>query len=71
MQYLAKIHHAGSKIEAHVDIRSYQGEVEAEFCTSFAYVDDEIVTLDEVEETLQMLLIEDAHDQWAMEVDES
>ncbi len=70
MEYLAKIHHAGSKIEAHVDIRSYQGEVEVEFSTSFAYVDDEIVTLDEVEDTLQMLLIDDAYEQWVMEVDE-
>ena len=71
MEYLAKIYHAGSKIEAHVDIRSYQGEIEADFCTNFAYVNDEIVTLDEVEETLQMLLIDDAHDRWAMEFDES
>ena len=71
MQYLAEIHNAGSKIEAHVDVRSYQGEVEAEFCTNFAYVNDEIVTLDEVNEMLQMLLIDDAHDRWAMEVDES
>ena len=70
MQYLAEIHNAGSKIEAHVDVRSYQGEIDAEFCTNFAYVDDEIVTLDEVEETLQMLLIDDAYDRWAMEVDE-
>ena len=71
MEFLAKIYNAGSKIEAHVDVRSYQGEIEAEFCTSFAYVDDEIVTLDEVDETLQMLLIDDAHDQWAMGWDES
>ena len=71
MQYLAEIHNAGSKIEAHVDVRSYKGEVEAEFCTNFAYVNDEIVTLDEVEETLQMLLIDDAYDRWAMEVDEA
>ena len=71
MEYLAKIYHAGHKIEAHVDIRSYQGEIEADFCTNFAYVNDEIVTLDEVEETLQMLLIDDTHDRWAMEFDES
>lgn len=71
MEYIGKIHHAGSTIEARVDVRSYQGEVEAEFVTSFAYVDDEIVTLDEVSETLQMLLIDDAHDRWAMEFDES
>ena len=71
MEYLAKIYHAGSKIEAHVDIRSYQGEIEAEFCTDFAFVDDELVMLDEVDETLQMLLIDDAHDRWAMEFDES
>ncbi len=71
MEYLAEIYNAGSKIEAHVDIRSYQGEVEAEFCTNFAYVDDEIVTLDSVGETLQELLLDDAHDRWAMEFDES
>ena len=70
MEYLGKIYHAGSKIEAWVDVRSYQGEVEAEFATNFAYVDDTFVTLDEVDATLQELLIDDAHDQWAREVDE-
>ena len=71
MQYLAEIHNAGSKIEAHVDVRSYQGEVEIEFATNFAYVDDEITTLDEVNEMLQMLLIDNAYEQWVMEVDEA
>ncbi len=71
MEYLAEIYNAGSKIEAHVDVRSYQGEIEAEFCTNFAYVDDEIVTLDEVNEMLQMLLIDNAYEQWTMEVDEA
>ena len=71
MEYLAKIYHAGSKIEAHVDVRSYQGEVEADFCSNLVYVNDEVVTLDEVNETLLELLLDDAHDKWAMEVDES
>ena len=71
MEYLSKIHHAGSKIEAHVDVRSYQGEVEADFCSNLVYVDDEVVTLDEVNETLLELLLDDAHDQWAMAEDES
>ena len=71
MNYMGRVEFMGVKIEAWVDVRSYQGEIEAEFATSFAYVDDEIVTLDEVDETLQMLLIDDAHAQWAMEVDES
>ena len=71
MNYLGKIHHAGSTIEAHVDVRMCHGDIEAEFATSFAYVDDEVVMLDEVSETLQMLLIDDAHDQWAMGWDES
>ena len=70
MEYLAKVWNAGHTIEAHVDVRSYQGEVEAEFATSFAYVDDEITTLDEVNEMLQALLIDDAYEQWTMEVDE-
>ena len=70
MEYLAKVWNAGHTIEAHVDVRSYQGEIEAEFATSFAYVDDEIVTLDSVGEQLQMLLIDDAYEQWVMEVDE-
>ena len=70
MNYMGRVEFMGVKIEAWVDVRSYQGEIEAEFATSFAYVDDEIVTLDEVDETLQMLLIDDAHAQWAMEVDE-
>ncbi len=71
MEYLAKIHHAGSTIEAHVDVRMCHGDIEVEFCTSLAYVDDEVVTLDSVGETLQELLLDDAHDQWAMEIDES
>ena len=71
MEYLAEIYNAGSKIEAHVDIRSYQGEIEADFCSNLAYVDDEVVTLDSVGETLQELLLDDAHDRWAMEFDES
>ena len=71
MNYLAKIHHAGHMIEAHVDVHSYDGDIEADFVTNFVYVDDEIVTLDSVGETLQELLLDDAHDQWAMEVDES
>ena len=70
MEYLAKVYNVGSKIEAHVDVRMCHGDIEAEFATSFAYVDDEIVTLDSVGETLQELLLDDAHDQWAMEVDE-
>ena len=70
MNYLAKIHHAGSTIEAHVDVHSYDGDIEVDFVTNLAYVNDEIVTLDEVDETLQELLLDDAHDQWAMEVDE-
>jgi hypothetical protein len=70
MEYLAEIYNAGSKIEAHVDVRSYQGEVEADFCSNLVYVDDEVVTLDSLGETLQMLLIDDAYDRWAMEVDE-
>jgi hypothetical protein len=71
MEYLATVWNAGSKIEAHVDVRSYQGEVEADFCSNLVYVDDEVVTLDEVNETLLELLLDDAHDQWAMAEDES
>ena len=71
MIILAKIHHAGSKIEAHVDVCSYQGEVEAELCTNFAYVDEEIVIIEEMHEDLQALLIDEAYEQWAMEFDES
>ncbi len=70
MEYLATVWHAGSKIESHVDVRRCHGDIEVEFCTSLAYVDDEVVLLDEVNETLQELLLDDAHDQWAMEVDE-
>ena len=67
MEYLAKVWNAGHTIEAHVEAREYQGEVEIEFATSFAYVDDEIVTLDSVGEQLQMLLIDDAYEQWVMD----
>ena len=70
MEYLAKIHHAGSAIEAHVDVRMCHGDIEAEFATSFAYVDDEIVTLDEVHELIQQALLDEGYQQWTAEVDE-
>ena len=70
MNYLAKIHHAGSTIEAHVDVRMCHGDIEAEFATSFAYVDDEIVTLDEVHELIQQALLDEGYQQWTAEIDE-
>ena len=70
MNYIGKIHHAGSKIEAHVDVRMCHGDIEAEFATSFAYVDDEIVTLDEVHELIQQALLDEGYQQWTAEIDE-
>ena len=70
MDYLAKVYHLQTKIEAHVDVRSYQDEVEVEFLTCYAFIDDEVVLLDEVHELIRQALLDDAHDQWAMEADE-
>ena len=70
MEYLAKVYNVGSKIEAHVDVRMCHGDIEAEFATSFAYVDDEIVTLDEVHELIQQALLDEGYQQWTAEVDE-
>ena len=70
MEYLAKVYNVGSKIEAHVDVRMCHGDIEAEFATSFAYVDDEIVTLDEVHELIQQALLDEGYQQWTSEVDE-
>ena len=70
MEYLAKVYNVGSKIEAHVDVRMCHGDIEAEFATSFAYVDDEIVTLDEVHELIQQALLDEGYQQWTAEIDE-
>ena len=70
MEYLAKVYNVGSTIEAHVDVRMCHGDIEAEFATSFAYVDDEIVTLDEVHELIQQALLDEGYQQWTAEVDE-
>ena len=48
MDYLAKINIAGHTYEAHVDVREYDGELEAEFSTSLVYVDDRVHGMDDV-----------------------
>ncbi len=70
MEYLAKVYHAGHTYEAHVTVTQCGDDLEPEFCTSFCFVDDAIETLDEqCSEVVQMMLLDDACDQWAMEDD--
>ena len=67
MDYLAKVTIEGVVYEAHVDVREYDGELDAELCTNFAYVDDEIVIIEEMDEYLQQTLIDEAADMYRMD----
>ena len=69
MEYLAKVWHAGHTYEAHVTVTPshwsrLEDEWDAEFCTSFCYVDDAIETLEEqCSKVVQLMLLDDARDQ--------
>ena len=71
MEYLAKVYHAGHTYEAHVTVTHStwsKDELDAEFCTSFCYVDDVIETLEEqCSEVVQLMLLDDACDQYIAE----
>jgi hypothetical protein len=72
MEYLAKAFHAGVTYEAHVTVTGLRLGLEPRFSTSLCYVNDVVEILGEqCSEVVQMMLLDDACDQWAWEFDES
>ena len=71
MEYLAEAYHAGHKYEAHVTVTPStwsKDELDAEFCTSFCFVDDAVDDLEErCSEIVQLMLLDDACDQYIAE----
>ncbi len=70
MEYFAKAWH-GVSYEAYVTVVPDGDVLEPEFCTMLAFINDEVATIDEVPEAVQLMLLDDACDQWAWEFDES
>ena len=65
MDYLAKVTIEGVVYEAHVDVREYDRELEAEFSTSLGYVDDVVCDLyTEFTTTVQDALLDEAADMY-------
>ena len=68
-EYLAKVLYAGYTYEAHVTVTPshwsrLEDEWDAEFCSSYCYVDGVIDKLDEqCSEVVQLMLLDDAREQ--------
>ena len=61
MSYLAKVTVEGVVYEAHVEVREYDGELEADLNTSLIYINDEVhLAADVSDEVLDELLDEAA-----------
>ena len=70
MEYLAKVWSGNDLYEAHVDVRVYDGEPEAEFCVDFGYINNEVAVLHEsVTEHIQDLLLNEAWEMYCREVE--
>ena len=68
MDYLAKVTIEGVLYEAHVDVREYDGELEAEFSTCLGWVDDVVCDLyTEFTTTIQDELLDEAADMYRMD----
>ena len=64
MDYLAKVTIEGVLYEAHVDVREYDGELEAELSTSLVYIDDKVHTSSDVSDVVIDELLEEACDMY-------
>jgi len=64
MDYLAKVTIEGVVYEAHVDVREYDGELEAEFSTSLVYVDDKVHGMDAVSSIVLDALLDEGADMY-------
>ena len=67
MDYLAKVTIEGVLYEAHVDVREYDGELEADFSTSLVYIDDKVHTSTDVSDVVIDELLDEAADMYRMD----
>ena len=64
MDYLAKVTIEGVLYEAHVDVREYDGELEADLSTSLVYIDDKVHTSTDVSDAVIEELLDEAYDMY-------
>jgi hypothetical protein len=64
MDYLAKVTIEGVVYEAHVDVREYDGELEAELNTSLIYIDDKVHLAADVSDAVIDELLDEAADMY-------
>ena len=67
MDYLAKVTIEGVIYEAHVDVREYDGELEAEFSTSLVYVNDEVHGMGDVSSIVLDALLDEGAEMYRMD----
>ena len=64
MDYLAKVTIEGVLYEAHVDVREYDGELEADLSTSLVYIDDKVHTSADVSSIVLDALLDEGADMY-------
>ena len=64
MDYLAKVTIEGVVYEAHVDVREYDGELEADLSTSLIYINDEVHLEADVSGDVIDELLDEAYDMY-------
>lgn len=64
MDYLAKVTIESVVYEAHVDVREYDGELEAELNTSLVYIDDKVHLAGDVSSIVIDTLLDEACDMY-------
>jgi len=64
MDYLAKVTIEGVVYEAHVDVREYDGELEADLSTSLIYIDDKVHLAADVSDAVIDELLDEACDMY-------
>ena len=67
MDYLAKVTIEGVLYEAHVDVREYDGDLEAELSTAIVYADDEACAAYGMPDSVIDLLLDEACDMYRMD----
>ena len=67
MDYLAEVTIEGVVYEAHVNVREYDGELEAEFSTSLVYVNDRVYGIDDVSSIVLYSLLDEGADMYRMD----
>jgi len=64
MDYLAKVTVEGVVYEAHVEVREYDGELEADLNTALIYINDEVHLAADVSDEVQDALLDEAADMY-------